>query len=153
MDQIRDLLGTHPFVKDLTSAEVDALAEHTTQVLFPANTRIFNEGGEAVHFWLIQEGDVRLDTVIPGQGQVIVETLGPGAVLGWSWLCQPRRWHFGAQTMTATAALQLDGPGVGELCQRDPVLGYKLMSAFLPVLVDRLQHTRIRLLDLYGGSS
>jgi hypothetical protein len=31
-----------------------------------------------------------------------------------------------------------------------PELGYKLMTGFLQVVIDRLQNTRIRLLDLYG---
>ena len=32
----------------------------------------------------------------------------------------------------------------------DPVLGYELMRRFIPVIVERLQATRVRLLDVYG---
>jgi CRP/FNR family cyclic AMP-dependent transcriptional regulator len=151
MDQIRELLAAHPFLHELSADEIGGLAGHATEVLFPADTRIFEEGEAADRFWLIREGQVRLETMVPGRGPVIVETLGSGAVIGWSWLYPPRRWHFGGQTTTATAALELDGPAVLELCQHRPSLGYKLMNAFLPVVIGRLQSTRIRLLDLYGA--
>ena len=49
--------------------------------------------------------------------------------------------------------LQLDGPAVLDLCDRFPALGYRLMGGFLQVVVDRLQNTRLRLFDLYGGPS
>jgi hypothetical protein len=35
-------------------------------------------------------------------------------------------------------------------CDADPALGYELLRRFVQVVVDRLQSTRIRLLDLYG---
>ncbi|HEU0240228.1 MAG TPA: cyclic nucleotide-binding domain-containing protein [Micromonosporaceae bacterium] len=153
MDATYELLKAHPFVGSMTAYEVSRLAEHTTPTLFAANTRLFDEGRDAETFWLIREGHVRLDALIPGRGPVVVETLGPGSVLGWSWLFPPRRWHFGAQTISATHALQLDGRAVRDLCDRMPELGYKLMTGFLQVVVDRLQNTRIRLLDLYGDAT
>jgi hypothetical protein len=70
-------------------------------------------------------------------------------VLGWSWLFAPYRWHFGASAVQQTLAVELNGPGVRDLCARDPVLGYELMNRFLAVVVNRMQATRIRLLDLY----
>jgi hypothetical protein len=92
-----------------------------------------------------------LDTYVPGRGAVIVETLGPGAVLGWSWLFPPYRWHFSASAVESTTAVEFDGPGVAELCVREHDLGYQMMSKFLLVVVDRMQATRLRLLDLYAG--
>ena len=32
----------------------------------------------------------------------------------------------------------------------DPELGYELMRRFIPVIVERLQATRVRMLDVYG---
>jgi len=71
-------------------------------------------------------------------------------VLGWSWLFPPYRWHFGASAVETTLALELDGPGVRSLCEHDPALGYLLVSRFMGLVVERLQATRLRLLDLWG---
>ncbi|WP_460491381.1 hypothetical protein [Dactylosporangium cerinum] len=35
------------------------------------------------------------------------------------------------------------------LCAADPAFGYELTSRFTAVVVERLQTTRVRLLDLY----
>jgi CRP-like cAMP-binding protein len=114
---------------------------------------VFSEDTPADRFWLIQRGRVNLDTHVPGRGDVVVETLGPAAVLGWSWLFPPYRWHFGAVAVENTLSIELDGPGVRQLCARDPALGYELSTRFMQVMVDRLQATRLRLLDLYAVPS
>ena len=112
--------------------------------------RLFHEGYPAHRFWLIRQGRVALDFPVPGRGDVVIEHLGPGTVVGWSWLFPPYRWHFGAVAAEQTLAVELDGPGVRRLCDDDPVLGYDLTTRFAAVLVDRLQAARVRLLDLYG---
>jgi hypothetical protein len=82
---------------------------------------------------------------------VVIETLDAGTVLGWSWLFPPYAWHFGATAAASTLAVEFDAQGVRRLCDEDPVLGYALVQRFTRVVVDRLQSTRIRLLDLYGA--
>jgi CRP-like cAMP-binding protein len=151
METAYDLLAAQPFLAGLTPRQLDKLSYWSKRSVFHAGTRLFEEGGRADRFWLIKDGHVRLDTRRPEQddgGRIVVETLGPGAVLGWSWLYPPYRWHFGASAVETTLATELDGPGVRELCQRDAELGYLLVSRFMAVVVDRLQATRLRLVDL-----
>jgi hypothetical protein len=87
---------------------------------------------------------------VPGRGLVTIETLGPWTVLGWSWLEPPHRWRFGATARRATSAIEIGARPVRRLIEQDPALGYALTRRFLDVLVDRLQATRLRLLDLYA---
>jgi CRP-like cAMP-binding protein len=153
METAYDMLSVQPFLAGLAPAQLDKLSNWSRRSLFHAGARLFEEGGRADRFWIIREGHVTLDTRLPGRGRVIVETLGPGAVLGWSWLFPPYRWHFGASAVETTLAIELDGPGVRELCENDPVLGLDLVKRFMTVVVERLQATRLRLLDLDGSSS
>ena len=90
---------------------------------------------------------------VPGRGDQIVETLGPGTVLGWSWLHPPYRWHFGAVARLATTAIAFDAASVRRRCDADPAFGYAALRAFTPVITERLQATRLRLLDLYAAPS
>lgn len=149
MDTAYDLLAAQPFLAGLTRSQLDKLSFWTKKSYFHAGARLFEEGGRADRFWILREGHVTLDTHVPGRPDAVVETLGPGAVLGWSWLFHPYRWHFGASAVETTLALELDGPGVRSLCEHDPVLGHLLVSRFMGLVVDRLQATRLRLLDLY----
>jgi CRP-like cAMP-binding protein len=150
MTTTHDLITTHPFLDGIAPARLDRLAAWGRRAPFHAGYPVFVEGGRADRFWLIRDGDVQLDLHVPGSGTVVIESLGAGAVLGWSWLFPPHRWQFGATAVAPTLAIEFDGDGVRRLCDSDPAFGYDLMQRFTRVVVDRLQATRLRLLDLYG---
>jgi CRP/FNR family cyclic AMP-dependent transcriptional regulator len=145
----QDLLAAHPFLVGMTPDELGRLSAFAHRSQFHAGTRIFSEGGKADRFWLIRDGRVSLDARVPGRGEVVIETLGPGTVLGWSWLFPPYRWHLGATAVEPTLTVELDGAGVRRLSEDDPVLGYELVRRFIQVVVDRLQATRARLLGTH----
>ncbi|MEU7872105.1 cyclic nucleotide-binding domain-containing protein [Dactylosporangium sp. NPDC049140] len=144
-----DLLAAHPFLAGLPAEQIEQLSRWARRAPFRAGTRIFEENGDARRWWLIREGTVSLRTQVPGRGEVVIETLGPGSVLGWSWLFPPYRWHFGAEAVSPVLSIAFDGAGVRALCGADPVLGYELTTRFMAVVVERMQATRMRLLDLY----
>jgi CRP/FNR family cyclic AMP-dependent transcriptional regulator len=141
-----DLMVAHPFLTGLPPRDVERLARWAHRAPFRPGTRMFEENGRAERFWLLREGHVDLDIRVPGD-TVVIETLGPGTVLGWSWMFSPYRWHFGAVTVGPVLAIALDGPGVRGLCDGDPALGHELTKRFMAVVVERMQATRIRLLQ------
>ncbi|HTJ36107.1 MAG TPA: cyclic nucleotide-binding domain-containing protein [Dactylosporangium sp.] len=144
-----DLMVAHPFLAGLPAEHVERLSRWARRAPFRAGTRIFEENGRAQRFYLVRDGSVDLRTKVPGHGEVVVETIGPGSVLGWSWLFPPYRWHFSAVTTDPVLSIALDGAGVRRLCADDPELGYELTTRFMAVVVERMQATRLRLLDLY----
>src|SRR5271170_2897548 len=89
-------LATHPFLQGMSSDQLGVLAETTCQARFPARHRLFEDGGNAARFWLIRSGHVALDLHVPGEGPMVIETIGMGELLGWSWLFPPYKWAFGA---------------------------------------------------------
>lgn len=141
-----DLLRSHPFLNGLSEHRLERLASWSRRSLFHGGSRVFREGDRATGCWLIRDGEVLLDTEVPGRGTVVVESLGPGTVLGWSWLFPPYRWHFGAVAVRTTLTVELDGAGLRRLSTEDPALGYELASRFMQVVVERLQATRSRLI-------
>jgi len=150
MPIIDELAGFAPFDR-LTAAQRGAVADLARDVTVAAGTRLFEEGQEAEGCWLIRSGQIALETAVPGRGQVVVQTLGAGDVLGWSWLVPPHRWQFSAIANAAVAAVVLDTDRLKDLAEHDPVLGYPLALGLLEVVLGRLQSTRARLLDLYRG--
>lgn len=150
---VTERISAHPFFAALTGDQRAALAENGAAVRFSAGERLFDEGGSADRFWLIEDGSIALDMRVPGRGDQVIETLGAGTVLGWSWLHPPYRWHFGAVARLATAAIEFDAPAVLRRCDADPAFGYAALRLFTPVITGRLHATRLRLLDLYGDPS
>jgi CRP/FNR family transcriptional regulator, cyclic AMP receptor protein len=144
----------HEFLRGMSPADVQLLSGAAVRVSIPAGQRLFDEGATADKCWLLTAGHVALDLHRqPGRPNLIIETLGSGDVLGFSWLAPPHRWQFGAQTVEPTTAFELDGAAVMALCDSHPDLGYQLALRMLAAAVRRLQATRIRLLDLYGVPS
>jgi CRP-like cAMP-binding protein len=146
-------LATHPFLHAMSPDQLGMLARAARDVSFPARHRLFEDGGNATRFWLIQSGHVSLDLHVPGEGPVVIETIGMGELLGWSWLFPPYRWAFGAVAATAVEAFEFDARMVRECCVADPGLGYELNQRITRVLAKRLQATRIRLLARSGYSA
>jgi len=140
-----DMLAEQPFLAGLTEHQLGLLAQLATRSMFHAGNRIFRPGTPADQFWLITDGQVNLDTDVSGLDSFVLETLRPPAVLGWSWLFPPYRWHFGAVAVETTQTLTFSGPLVRAMCQRDPGLGYELTTRFLQVMGERLQSARRRL--------
>ena len=87
------------------------------------------------------------------RGAIVVETLDPGEIVGWSWLFPPYVWHFDARAVDDVRAVAFDGACLRGKCDQDPVLGYALMQRVAHVMYERLQDARMRLLDLYGSPS
>ncbi|WP_329138905.1 cyclic nucleotide-binding domain-containing protein [Streptomyces sp. NBC_01476] len=121
-------------------------------VSFPAGTRIFEEGENADRFWIVRTGSVTLDVPVPGRRPAVVETLGPGDLLGCSWLFPPYTWHLGAEAQSDVRALLFDATVVRALGHADLEFGEALARRVAAIIAHRLQSARIRLLDLYGPS-
>lgn len=79
-------------------------------------------------------GRVALDLHVPGRGDVAIEQLGAGTVLGWSWLFPPYRWAFGAIAVEQTHATEFSARGVRRLVADDAEFGRQLTTRFMGVV-------------------
>lgn len=146
MEVTTSVLERQRFLRGLRADQLDALAAAASEVMFPAGHRIFAEGGHVGSFWLIESGYVALDVDVPGEGPVIIETVGIGGLLGWSWLLPPYEWAFGAVCVTEVRAIEFRATAVRDRCAADPDLAYELTRRMFQVLAERLQGTRGRLI-------
>lgn len=121
-----------------------------TNVRFAEGETLFRAGRPADTFYVIRQGSVALEAFAPARPPITIETIEAGDVLGWSWLFPPYRWHFDAHALSTVRATAFDGACLRGKCDEDPALGYELMSRFAQVLIERLQWTRLRLMDVYG---
>ena len=150
MKTVTQLLGEARFFDGLRVETIELVSGCASNVQFDPGTTIFREGEHADAFYLLRHGSVALETYVPARGAVMIETIEAGDVLGWSWLFPPYRWHFDARALTAVRATAFDGECLRGKCAADPALGYELVSRFAQTLIQRLQWTRLRLLDVYG---
>lgn len=147
---IEPLLRGHKFFAGLQDDHLALLTGCAANVVFPAGTFLFREGEPADAFFLIRDGSLALEIAAPAGGALVVQTLGPGDVAGFSWLIEPHRWEFDGRVTERLRAIQLDGTCMRGKCDADPRLGYELMRRFAALATTRLQATRLQLLDVYG---
>ena len=150
---LEPLLRDHPFLKDLEPEYLALLAGCATNVRFGAGSFLFREGGAADRCFLIRDGKIALEIAAPGRGAIIVQTLAAGDVAGFSWLLEPHQWQFDGRTVEPVHAVALDGTCLRGKCADDPRLGFELTQLFARLAIQRLQATRLQLLDVYGNAS
>ncbi|MGW8378065.1 cyclic nucleotide-binding domain-containing protein [Streptomyces sp. ODS28] len=126
------------------------LLETARDVNFDGGTRLFDEGAPAEHFWIVRSGAVTLDIRTPDGGMVVIDTLGQGELVGWSWLFPPYTWQLGAEAMTPVRTSEFEAATVRRLMDEDPRLGAAVNHWVGWVLAHRLNAARSRLLNMYG---
>ena len=150
IESLDAVLADHDFFKGLATPHFATIVGCAQNVKFDAGSRLIQEGAAADRFYVLRYGAVALEIFVPGRGAVQVETLDAGEVLGWSWLFPPYRAHFDARALTLVRAVAFDGACLRDKCERDHSLGYELLKRFAGLAVQRLDATRLQLLDLYG---
>jgi CRP/FNR family cyclic AMP-dependent transcriptional regulator len=149
METLERVLAEHPFFQGLERPYIQLLAECASRVRFDPGEVIFREGEPSNLFYLIRHGKVAVETFVPNRGPIAIQTLGEGQVLGWSWLVEPYRRRFDARAVELTRAIALDGQCLRGRCEEDHHFGYELMKRVAHLMDQRLQATRLQLLDLY----
>jgi CRP-like cAMP-binding protein len=149
METLERILGEQPFCKELDPRYLPLLVGCASNVRFDGGATIFREGEDANQFYLLREGRVGLEVFAPNRQPITIQTLGAGEVLGWSWLIPPYRWRFDARALEPVRALALDGKCLRGKCEEDHDLGYAFLKQFARITAQRLQRTRMQLLDVY----
>ena len=145
MQTLPEGIIAHPFLKGLSAHQLQILGDCAMEVAFSAGERLFREGDPANRFYLIVEGEVVLESDAGERDPVLIQTLGAGEVLGWSWLLPPYYWQFNARAVRPTKAVFFYGTRLREACERDHDLGYELMKRTAAVVIQRLQAARRQL--------
>ena len=150
--ELEAAVAAHPFLIGISTHHVRLLADCAMRSQFTAGQVIFQKGETANRFYLIERGRVALESSA-GDEVVRVDEVGPGDLLGWSWIFPPYVWHFDARALEPTTAIFLYGTMLREYCELDPALGYELFKRMSEVMMRRLQAARVRLSEAMKTSS
>ena len=81
----------------------------------------------------------------PGDGDVHIQMLQGGDVLGWSWLFPPFAWNLQARAVKPTRVIRCDGGHLLVTAEEDEHFGHELMKCIARITIHRLQATRKQL--------
>lgn len=149
-EEIREALRAHPFGRCIGDTAIDRLAPCGHIEQFDVGSFVFREGEDAEVFYVLTAGVVGLEIDAPADGVRTIQTVDEDDILGLSWLFEPHRWMFDAHVREKVTAVTFPAECVRDACEEDHEIGYRMMEQFARVIVQRLQGTRIQLLDVYG---
>ena len=150
---IEALLTEHPFFKEMTAPYKALIAGCGKNVRFDAGQFLAKTDDPANEFFAIRHGRMSIELHSPERGPLILQTIEAGDIVGWSWLFPPHHWKFDVRAVEQVRAISFDGECLRGKCERDPAMGYDFMKRFARVFMERLEATRLQLLDLYGNVS
>lgn len=149
---LESLRDSATLLDGMSADGIEFLESVAREMLFPKGAVIFDEDERANSFYLIATGKVGLEVAMPARDSVLLETLGPGELLGVSWLFPPYRWNWKARALAATDILAFDAESVRLQCEKDLDLALHVYKTVAEESIRRLHATRVRLLDLYPGA-
>ncbi len=148
VEEVAALLRTAPLFADLDEPLLLAVARYGDEARFAPGTLMAHEHAPADRFFVVLAGEVALAEHDGEHGPIYVESLGPGEVVGWSWLMPPYRWHFDVRAVQPVRVIAIEAEAL-RVAMSDEHLGYALMRRFSQVLLERLQATRRRLIEAH----
>ncbi|NUM54570.1 MAG: cyclic nucleotide-binding domain-containing protein [Candidatus Hydrogenedentes bacterium] len=147
---VKQLLAEHEFVRGMEERHIDLLASFARLKIVREDEYMFREGEDADCCYLIRDGCIAIEVRHPSRGSVTIQTLGANKVVGWSWLSPPYQWKFDGRAVELTRGVCLGSEQLRDACEADHEFGYQFLARLMPVVSERLEATRLQLLDLYA---
>lgn len=142
-------IAQNPFFEGLDRDILDFLAQHASKKSLAAEEVLFVHGEQADAFYLILTGRIKVEVAAITGLPLGLQELEPGAVLGWSWLIPPYRWHFQARADRPSEVLVFDGKEVRQRCEQDPAFGFALLKRFSTLMSERMEHARRTMMEAW----
>lgn len=149
IETIEPLIRNHPVFKTLNPEHIKLVVGCASNVVFSEGDLIFKEGDDANTFYLVRHGNIIIETYSFKGEAIGIHSASEGDVLGWSWMVPPFRWHFNARAVEQSRLIAMNGQCLRDKFDSDHNLGYAMMNIFMEIMTDRLEATRLQLLDVY----
>jgi CRP/FNR family transcriptional regulator, cyclic AMP receptor protein len=146
-EHIKNALAAHAFLQGISEPHLTELAECTQRITVSAGHFLGKEREVANACYLIEAGRVAIEVHVLRNKNLSLQTLGPGDIVGWSWLVPPHFWQFDARAAEPVQALEIDARKLLRKCEGDNELGYTILKRLVKVVAERLSATRRQLLE------
>jgi CRP/FNR family cyclic AMP-dependent transcriptional regulator len=145
-------VGLHPFLAGMNHTQLTLLTDCAVARHFSRGQLILRQGEFAKGFYLIETGKAAVESQIGPGHPIVIQMIGAGDMLGWSWMFPPYVWQFSARAVEPTAALFFYATILRGYCEKDHSLGYELLKRISAVMVTRLHAAHDQLLSVYSNS-
>jgi CRP/FNR family transcriptional regulator, cyclic AMP receptor protein len=124
-----ELLRRVPLFSELSTAELERVAQVGIPRSFPRETRIFHEGDSGDACYIVREGSCRVTREHPDGRAITLATLGPGAIFGELAMLDGERRSASVEATENTELVALPASDVRKLIREHPEMAEKLVVA------------------------
>jgi len=141
------------FWQHLNPTQIEKIHSISTSLKAKEGEILAHEGDKAESFFIVLDGEISICNHVPKKGSKILETLGPGEMIGWSWLLKSSHWSFDVRVHRKANVLKIPAAKIMQLMEKDSTFKEAIHLCVIEVLASRLKNTRILFNDLYQNSS
>lgn len=162
-----ELLRRYPFFTGLTHENIVTMARLAEELSVDAGHYFFHAGEEICCLYLTLEGGVGIVIEAPNQEveqavsdqltgtiktrDVVVSTVGPGEVFGWSALVPPNTATASAKALTSCRVVSFRCDDLSRVFAEDCRFGYLVMQKATQIVRGRLHDMHIQSLAFLDG--
>jgi CRP/FNR family cyclic AMP-dependent transcriptional regulator len=140
-----EVLRSLPHFANVSTESLRAVAAIAEERDFKAGETLWREGAPVQWMYIVREGQIDVIYQLQGGRQCVVDTVVGGELTGWSAVVEPYRHTATCVAREAGRALCIEAAGIRGLCERDPMLGYRLLTQVARTLSSRLEGARLQL--------
>lgn len=151
LDEIKLELQKIPWFRDLKIHHLDKIAQISFLRRIKAGEVLFREGDREDSVYVVLDGRIALDMLVPPRGRVRFYTAEIWDIVGWSSVTPVvRQRTAGATAVTDCLIAGVEAEKLRQLCDEDHDLGYLVMRRLANIIASRLMTSRLQLLDMFG---
>ena len=140
-----EMLRRYPYFAPIQEDTLHQIAMIAEERFVEADYEMFPLGTPADHLFVIIDGEVDIQYVLPNGEHRTVDTLIDGDLLVWSALVAPYLTTGIGTTTKPTHLIAIEAAPLRAICEEDPQLGYRLMTEVSKLLSHRLEGARVQL--------
>lgn len=129
--------------RQLTDAQVEAIAEISNSICYTKDHVLFNEGDKGDLLYLLIDGDIEVLYESP-EGLDRVDTVSSEEVIGCSAMVPPYVYTATERALTDLEVLEIKTSALRELIEKDPQMGIKIQEHLMKILNHRILELRHR---------
>lgn len=132
-----DELRQFKIFSELDVADLDAIAQIALVQEFESGEQLTAEGAPAERLYLFLKGKAAVTVRGAGGGQVVIDELGPGELLGWGAVMEPHVYTASAWATEPCELFVVDGRELRDLCEKNKRIGYQVAKGIGEVMSRR----------------
>ena len=165
----KELVTGFSIFSELPQEKLSEVAQRGKILEFDSNETIFQEGETALNLYGVLDGEVELSLIFRDkilktdiqyeksiqtrietiEKDIVVDSIGPGEIFGWSALIRPRLLTSTAKCSKPTRIFSLPAADLKAIFDKDPQVGYVFMERLSEIISQRLRHRTDKLIEIW----